>query len=1204
MTTLARFYCCALLVFALFDESKADTRYDVVPAPAWVVPAELPARKSPDSDSHHGGADYILVDHQIRLGAVEFHYSRFVTRLTNVSGIEDNSQITINFDPKVERLHVHSFLIWRGSQSIDQLRNGRVRVIQRESNLEDQLVDGELTFHLVMTDVRVGDVVDYSYSLERRDIEWGNRHFGRLLTQWNDPVGLLRIRFAYPLGSPLKTLTLPAEVPTTSTASGLNIAEWSKANVAAVSHEKDTPSWFQQYGAVEYSQFSSWGQIVEAAIPLYFVAAPPSSELKRLTARFAAAGSSDALRVIQVMKFVQEEIRYTGIEEGEGAFRPTPPNEVLSRRYGDCKDKTLLAVTLLKSIGIEAAPALVSTHWKGEVANHLPSPGLMNHVVVRTVVDGRIYWFDATSTGQGGRLASFTQASFGKALVIAPGVTSLEPMLAVGLAKSLAKTQAIFDLRAGLFAESGLNVTTTYLGAEADRMRRRLRSQGAEELAQKYLHYYKGQYAGTRSIGALQIADKIEVNELTVAESYRIKDGFETDKQGRQRLYVNADTITDSLAAPALPERTTPLAVDFPEYLSTQIQLLLPTAWDVDTENIKIDTPIFHYASSVGYRDKVITLDYEYTALKDHVVVTELPAHIKQLKQARDDTYFHISRTAGTKTEQVQQDSFWAVKLVGLLAILFLTLRFSRYALTVRALLAMSLNHVEASDCNESEVPERERIFLQSLDEQLIQQRFESVGFVRYSSLYTRYDKSEYLRVLHQADPPVTAYVSRDYGPEYGAYVRAWFETDLADGTQLQTTDGAFDGKVGSPKVLSEAIRGASVSQLISRHGERLKALEDSRGVAAIGVRAEGFAARVVAAYAAVRAEWLLNGWIRATADLRLDRVTMKGARRLAQSAIRTHSVRAAGPALLMSSKAASSTDHAMRAEADFVAASHLAKVARSAPGVNWPLIVYCALLMVVPLGVIAAVSGVFEATMMLTALLFHEAAHLWVLGKRRAAPGLLFFLPFTGLVPTESSEPGIMHRVSVMLAGPMLGLMIGVVLLLADAIWPSHYFRNAASIFIGFNGLLLIPYPGTDGFRIVTLATAPGSLMRPLALLLGVVALLAIGIQLKSQFLNTIGFMLAVWFVVQLPTFKLTRRVVRQIPSGSDWDSAVRAAFVAMTAPNFWRWGASIRQMRAISIANDLARPVNSRREQMLTMVAYACCALLAICAALRASL
>ncbi len=1203
-TILARLYIGALLALALVNQSTADNRYDVTATPAWVVPAELPASKSPDPDLGKGGANYLVVDHQIRLEAVELDYARFVTQLTNVSGIEDNSQITIDFDPKIERLHLHSVLIRRGTQSIDQLRHGRVRVIQRENSLEDQLVDGALTFHLVMSDVRVGDIVDYSYTLERRNAEWGSRNFGRLPTQWSVPVEFLRIRLLSSPASTLKTFSHPAETPKAWTAAGLNIVEWSKANVAALRNENDAPSWFQQYGAVEYSQFSSWGQIVEAAMPLYAVVGAPSSEMRELTTRFAADDATDAERVTEVMKFVQEQIRYTGIEEGEGAYRPTPPNEVLARRYGDCKDKTLLAVTLLRALGIEAAPALVSTRWKAEVANHLPSPALMNHVVVRAVVGGQIYWFDATSTAQGGRLANFTQASFGKALVIAPGVATLEPMKQMDSPTPLIRSRAIFDLRGGLFAESSLNVTTTYSDAEADRMRRRLRTKGTGELAENYLHYYKGQYGAARSTGALGVTDKLEQNELTITESYRIKDVFETDKQGRQRFYVNADTITDALSAPDLPERTTPLALDFPNYLQYQIQILLPTAWDVDVETVKVDTPNFQYASTVGYADKVITLDYTFKALTDHVPVAQLPDHIKQLEQARDDTYFHISRNSNPQTANPQQGRFWALKLVALLAALFLMLRFGRFALTVQALLAATLNRVRSGECSESEVPESERLLLQSLDHELMEHGFEPMSVVRSSPLYTRYDKPEYVRAFHRSSPPTTAYVSRHHTPEYGAYARVWFEADFADGTRLQTTDGASDPGLAAPNVLAEAVGGASVSQLIERHDERIKRLEGNGGVVVNANFLGSAASRVSAGCAAVRAEWLRRGWIRASADADLDRFTIKGAFQLARSVLRTQSTGAAGTALLKSSQGATSTERAARAAADFLAVWHFAKAPRAAPGANWAQMGYCALLAAVPLGIFAAVSGPLASAAMVAALLLHEAAHLWALGKRRASPGLLFFMPFAGVIQTASrDERSLVQRVSVILAGPLSGLLTGVILLVADVLWPGRHIRDAASIFIGFNGLLLIAYPGTDGNRIVAAITAPGSLMRPMAQVLSVAALVSVGFLAKSQFLFTVGFILAVWIVTQLPTFNLIRKIARQVSPDSNWDSTAHRVFLVMTAAEFGRWAAPVRQMRGVAIANDLARPTVSRMERIQTLVGYGCCALLAICAALRAS-
>ena len=41
-----------------------------------------------------------------------------------------------------------------------------------------------------------------------------------------------------------------------------------------------------------------------------------------------------------------ERVRYTGVEFGQAAIVPTEPREVISRHYGDCKDKATLLVAL------------------------------------------------------------------------------------------------------------------------------------------------------------------------------------------------------------------------------------------------------------------------------------------------------------------------------------------------------------------------------------------------------------------------------------------------------------------------------------------------------------------------------------------------------------------------------------------------------------------------------------------------------------------------------------------------------------------------------------------------------------------------------------------------------------------------------------------------------------------------------------------
>ena len=48
------------------------------------------------------------------------------------------------------------------------------------------------------------------------------------------------------------------------------------------------------------------------------------------------------------VNFVQNEIRYMGIETGKYSHKANSPEKVFKQRYGDCKDKSLLLASILK----------------------------------------------------------------------------------------------------------------------------------------------------------------------------------------------------------------------------------------------------------------------------------------------------------------------------------------------------------------------------------------------------------------------------------------------------------------------------------------------------------------------------------------------------------------------------------------------------------------------------------------------------------------------------------------------------------------------------------------------------------------------------------------------------------------------------------------------------------------------------------------
>ena len=97
-------------------------------------------------------------------------------------------------------------------------------------------------------------------------------------------------------------------------------------------------------------------------------------------ARGLVGNSSDfTARIQKIADFLQQKIRYVGIEIGIGGLQPHFAEDVYRNHYGDCKDKATLMIAMLDSIGIRATWVHVDTH-RGFMDPQTPSLD-GNHVV-------------------------------------------------------------------------------------------------------------------------------------------------------------------------------------------------------------------------------------------------------------------------------------------------------------------------------------------------------------------------------------------------------------------------------------------------------------------------------------------------------------------------------------------------------------------------------------------------------------------------------------------------------------------------------------------------------------------------------------------------------------------------------------------------------------------------------------------------------
>lgn len=623
--------------------------YQRAPAPSWVVAVPLNLEATPPPGQAKNGQYHLLIDQQTLLdGNTKTTYRRMASRALSERGVESIAHIDIGFDPSYQTLTLHTLTLHRNGRTQNRLASAQIKVLQREAELEYRIYDGSKTVDVVLTDVRPGDVVDYAYSLRGSNPVFGGREFGQMDMQWSVPVHQLHRRLRVPAGQALKFRPYLTDIRAKTTQSGSWIDHvWRATDVAPLTREDDTPGWYDPFAAVQWSAFADWSAVARWAEPLYAVPDKRTAGLGTEINRIAAKAESPGQRLLAVLNFVQSQIRYLGVEMGAGSHAPRAPGKVLEQRYGDCKDKTLLTITMLRALGVTAHAALVNTQLRHTLGTILPMPGAFDHVIVRAQVDGHNYWLDPTRAPQEGGLDRISQADFGQALVLDGQATALTPIPTAAATQRRRHVAFRIDASQGYDKPATMEVTSTYEGASADRIRNTLRNGGIDDLQRNYLNYYLRSYPRLALVKPFTFEDDEASNRLVTIEHYRLGSMWaEPAPADGPVVYLYAPDMKAMLNRPDDTFRTAPLANAHPEHLTVSLTAILPEKRSIAASQGEVKNPAFTFRWTTSYSDRTLQLTYEYRSLSDHVKPDELAAYLADLESARKTVGYTLRKSA------------------------------------------------------------------------------------------------------------------------------------------------------------------------------------------------------------------------------------------------------------------------------------------------------------------------------------------------------------------------------------------------------------------------------------------------------------------------------------------------------------------------------------------------------------------------------
>lgn len=612
--------------------------FDVRPAPAWVERVDVKTDLAVARQNVRWGIYDILSDHQVRANAdnmgqvAEWQYFRTVRKVLSPSGVQNASELTLDFDPSFERLVLHDITIIRGARRTNALQADDIRVIEKEDDADDRIYDGERTALIFLKDVRPGDVIDYSWSISGANPLLGGKYNDEYDLSSGVPAHRVRHRLLWPAGRPLQWRGAD---PVIAMNGPDQILVWELRDLPPLDVEDALPSWYEPWRSVQVTEFASWREVAAWANAMFAVDAHSSAAVKELADKIRSEHASRDARITAAIRFVQDDIRYLGIEMGRNSHEPHQPWETLDARYGDCKDKTLLLVALLRELGVEAYPALVNTRLRHRLQEKLPSPFLFDHVIAQVVDGKKTYWVDGTISDQGGALATLETPSDGDALVVRADTQRLTPIVTNTDGSTLVEqTYTTRDYAQPV----SLVVRTTYSGGDADAMRSELASDSVEDFARERINSLAADQPKIEAEGPPRIADDRARNRIVITEKYRVRELW---KDGQWTWYPRV--LDAHLRRPDTMIRTMPLAFDYPLDLRQTVTFNFPEEVEVDKVTSVTETPTFRYDYAVDRNGNTVTIRQSLHARRGYVEAKDVAEHLTKLNAIWSEIAYRIS---------------------------------------------------------------------------------------------------------------------------------------------------------------------------------------------------------------------------------------------------------------------------------------------------------------------------------------------------------------------------------------------------------------------------------------------------------------------------------------------------------------------------------------------------------------------------------
>ncbi len=322
--------------------------------------------------------------------------SHEITRLNSRKGIDKYGEFrSISFDPTYEKLTLNEARILKANGKVVPIEPKHVQL--RDVATDFQVYEQDKQLVISFPNLEVGDAYEVKWTVRGKSKEFAGHFFSRY-TFGDDhtPVLLDEFRVRVPRNKTLKhgTVNGTADLVITE-ADGEKLYHWAVRNKPELPRDEDRPSKEELRLQVSVSTFPSWEAVGQWKQKVRAECWNCTPEIRKVVDEVTRGLKTPEEKAKALTYWVRRRVRYLSRGPGGAGYTPHLPHQVLSNRYGDCKDQAQLLAVMLREIGLPVWLVTLGTLDDGQVLPDVPSPW-GTHAILLTKIDGRDCWIDTT----------------------------------------------------------------------------------------------------------------------------------------------------------------------------------------------------------------------------------------------------------------------------------------------------------------------------------------------------------------------------------------------------------------------------------------------------------------------------------------------------------------------------------------------------------------------------------------------------------------------------------------------------------------------------------------------------------------------------------------------------------------------------------------------------------------------------------------